>query len=69
MENLNEIMSKRLKSERGASLMTQTEIANALGIDRKTLLKYEKNPVNVPIVKLARLCELYGCTVQALMKD
>lgn len=67
MENLNEIMRMNLRKNRAGSLMTTSEIASALNIDRKTLAKYEKNPVNVPIVKLAKLCELYGCTVRSLM--
>ena len=67
MENLNEIMRVNLKKERAGSLMTTSEIAKVLGIDRKTLAKYEKTPINVPIVKLAKLCEVYGCTVKSLM--
>lgn len=68
MEELNEIMRVNLRKNRAGSLMTTSEIAETLGIDRKTLAKYEKNPVNVPIVKLAKLCEIYGCTVKSLME-
>lgn len=68
MENLNEIMRTNLRKNRANSLMTMTAIAKTLGIDRKTLMKYEKNPVNCPIVKLKKLCDVYGCTVKSLME-
>lgn len=69
MKNYNEIMSKKLKSYRGAALLTQAEAAKILKIHRITLARYENAPADASINTLAEMCNLYGCNVRDLLTN
>lgn len=68
MDDLNKIISMNLQRYRGWALISQEEAAKALNVSRTTLARWELNPGNMSILKLAEICQLYGCTVSDLLK-
>ena len=48
---------------------TQEQLAELLGVSRQSISKYESGIVYPETEKLIRLSELFGCTVDYLLKD
>ena len=56
-------------SERRKAGMTQVEVSRAMGVDQSAVSFWETG-VHIPRgEKLVRLAELYGCTVDDLLKE
>ncbi|MDD4154224.1 MAG: helix-turn-helix transcriptional regulator [Bacilli bacterium] len=48
--------------------ITATKIANILGIDRKTLYKYESNPQSMPSGIAIKMAKLYGVSIFEILE-
>lgn len=58
----------RIKLQREIMSISQTDLANKVGISKQTLYKYEKNIVtNIPSDKIERIAETLSTTPQQLM--
>lgn len=49
--------------------MTQNEIADILGVSPATISKYESDMLETDIESLKKLAELFGISVDELLKD
>lgn len=49
--------------------LTQEQLAQLLGVSRQSISKYESNLAYPETEKLIRLSELFGCTVDELLRD
>lgn len=65
---LREQMGRRLLAVRRALNRTQKEIADALEIDPRTLLKYEQGSRYPDEATAVRFCDLTGCTTDFLYR-
>lgn len=54
---------------RQAKSMTQQEMAEALSVSRQTVSKWEMDQVYPEIPKLKKLCELFHCSMDALLNE
>jgi transcriptional regulator with XRE-family HTH domain len=59
-------MAKRLRELRAASGLTQAEVAERIGVNRRTVWVWERGE-NVPTLHLPALAELYGTTSRFLL--
>lgn len=50
-----------LRAKRIANGMSQDDVAEALGVSKKTISNYECHPETLDIAKLNKLGRLYGC--------
>lgn len=48
---------------------TQTQVAEAIGVDRSAVAKWETGASMPRLTNLFKLSKLYGCTVDELLKD
>ena len=46
--------------------LTQDEASDALGIDKSTLVRWEKDSTNIPAEKIRRIIDLYGVSFEHL---
>lgn len=53
-------------SERARKGMSQTVLAESLGISPRTLSNWEKDSSDVPSSKACEMAELFGCTIDYL---
>lgn len=60
---------ERLKSLRISKGISQKDVANFLGIDRTTYLKYENGSSNPNIARLAQLAIFFGTTPDYLLGE
>lgn len=60
---------ERLKSLRISKGISQRDVANYLGIDRTTYLKYENGSSNPNISRLAKLANFFGTTPDYLLGE
>ena len=58
---------KNLASERVRIGMTQTELANELGVSQQSILDYENGKRKMPSDFLASAASLFGCSVDYLL--
>lgn len=49
--------------------MTQEKLAERMGVSRQTVSKWESGESVPEVSKLIELCELFSCTVDALLRD
>lgn len=49
--------------------MTQTEVANALNVDRSSITHWERGDCLPRAVQLPKIAKLFGCTVDDLLKQ
>ena len=61
-----DITARRLRELRKAKHMSQTEVANHLGITRTAYNKYESGVIK-PVRKLSELAELYGVSTDYIL--
>lgn len=60
---------KALRARRLAAGLTQSEVAEALGIGQTAVSQWERYGVNPNADKLPRLAKLYGCKIDDLFDD
>ena len=56
-------MKVSLKAMRVNAGLNQKEVSEALGIANNTLIKWESNTTYPSAIQLARMCKLYGCSL------
>lgn len=61
------MLSKKLIMLRGRSGLSQEQLAEKLGISRQAYAKWERGDTVPDVEKCARLAELYGVTLDALV--
>lgn len=61
------MLSKNLVMLRGRSGLSQEQLAEKLGISRQAYAKWERGDTVPDVEKCARLAELYGVTLDALV--
>jgi transcriptional regulator with XRE-family HTH domain len=67
---MGEIYVSRIAVLREAKGLTQRQVAESLGIDVSTVRNWEKSRDGVQMfVRVARLCELFGCQPSELYKN
>ena len=49
--------------------MTQEKLAEKMGVSRQTVSKWETDEATPDIDKLLELSKLFGCTIDALLKE
>lgn len=59
-------MYPNIEAERARKGLTKEELANVLGVDRKTLRKWV-NVGNIPMDKLNQMANFFGCTTDYLL--
>ncbi len=59
-------MYPNIEAERARKGMTKEELANALGVDRKTLRKWV-NGGRIPAAKLSEMADLFKCSTDYLL--
>lgn len=60
---LIEAIRRNIKSLRIKAGYTQETAAEELEVSRETMFRWEKEPQQMPIIKLAKLAKLYDCSV------
>ena len=60
---------KVLRARRLAAGLTQSEVAEALGIGQTAVSQWEQYGVNPNADKLPQLAKLYGCKIDDLFDD
>jgi transcriptional regulator with XRE-family HTH domain len=61
-------LCRRIRGLREHARLTQVQVAEALGVSQAAYSRLEKGEVEVPLSKLFVLCEIYGLTLQDLIK-
>lgn len=54
-------MKISLKGLRANKDLSQTKVAEILGVDKATVISWEKNRTAPNAIMLMKLCEIYGC--------
>lgn len=49
-----------IKSARVNAGLTQDQAAEALGVDKSTLVRWEKDSTNIPVCYIVKMVDLYG---------
>ena len=57
----------RIKDLRKNRKLNQTELAKMLNLDQKTVSRYEKEEIKLPLVVIEKLCEIFDCTSDYLL--
>ncbi len=65
-ESIRAIMHQRIRSHRKMNHMTQSDIAQRLGISRRTYANYERGVHAMPAEVLARIADLFGTSLDYL---
>ena len=64
MNNISiETLRRNIKSYRVKAGYTQEAAADELEVTRETMFRWEKEPQKMAFIKLARMAELYNCSV------
>lgn len=66
-EHIRAALAAVLRAERAAKQMTQAEVAAALGVDERTVIRQEKAQRDVSVPVLDKYAALYGVTASSLM--
>lgn len=54
---------------RRANGMTQEQLASRMGVSRQTVSKWESGEATPELGKLVELCEIFGCTLDSLLRE
>lgn len=65
--NLDEIISKNIKTEIENSGKTKTEIAKALGVSKPTVSQYVSGRIQPSLSTLSRLCTFLDCSADDIL--
>lgn len=68
-ENLKDLIGKNIAAHRKRSGLTQVELADKLNYSDKAISKWERGDSIPDVLTLAQLAELFGITVDDLLKD
>lgn len=60
---------ERLARKRKENNLTQEQLAEVLGVSRQSISKWESDLTYPETEKLIRLCQLFGCTLDYLVRD
>ena len=60
----NEQIANNLKGYRVKAGLTQENVADLLGVDKRTIINYESNAGNVKLDTYVKLANIYGCYLQ-----
>ncbi len=66
---MDSIIGKNLKLLREANCFTQQQVADFLGVKRSAYSNYESGDREMPIDKLERVANLYGCELSDLISE
>lgn len=61
-------LGERIYQERTARRLSQTELAEALEVSRQSVSKWETNASVPDLDKLVRMCELFGVSMDSLVR-
>lgn len=64
-----ETIRRNIKSLRVKAGYTQETAAEELEVSRETMFRWEKEPQQMPITKLAKLADLYECSIYDFFAD
>jgi transcriptional regulator with XRE-family HTH domain len=67
-ERLQEATGRQVKAERAALGMTQAELAEKIGKDKQTVMRYEGAKRDIPIDDLALMSRAFGISVIELLR-
>lgn len=59
-ERLQEATGRQIKAERAALGLTQAELAEKIGKDKQTVMRYENGKRDIPIDDLALMASAFG---------
>lgn len=62
-------IGQKLKTARAAAGLTQEAVAEALGVSRQTVSNWENSRTYPDIISVIRLSDLYGVSLDALLKE
>lgn len=62
-------LCRRIRALRDYHKLTQFEVAEKLGISQAAYSRLEKGEVEVSVMKLIALCEIYDVRLQELVRD
>ena len=68
-ENLKDLIGKNIAAHRKRSGLTQVELADKLNYSDKAVSKWERGDSVPDVLTLAQLAQLFGVTVDDLLKD
>ena len=57
----------RIRSERAMLMLSQEKLGEKVGLDTRTIRRWEKGTVDISCNGLCRLADLFGCTVDYLL--
>lgn len=60
-------MMLRIKAERVVVGMTQTDLAKKMNVQMPTVQRWEDGSINMPVSRLCKLADLFGCTTDWLL--
>jgi transcriptional regulator with XRE-family HTH domain len=63
------MLCRRIRALRDYHKLTQLEVAERLGISQAAYSRLEKGEIEVSVMKLMALCEIYDVRLQELVKD
>lgn len=62
-------LSRNLQHLRKQRRMTQEQLADTMNVSRQTISKWESGEITPELQKLIELCELFACTLDALIRE
>jgi transcriptional regulator with XRE-family HTH domain len=62
-------LCRRIRALREYRGFTQLRVAGELGISQAAYSRFEKGEVEISVMKLIALCEIYDITFQSLLRD
>jgi DNA-binding XRE family transcriptional regulator len=62
-------LCRRIRALREYHKLTQFEVAERLGVSQAAYSRLEKGEIEVSVMKLMALCEIYDVRLQELVKD
>lgn len=67
---MNLVVHERIKSNRQRIGMTQTQLGEALGVQKSAIQKYESGSVtNIKLTTLVKMAEVFDISVSSLLGD
>lgn len=62
-------LSKNIQHLRKQRRLTQEQLADTMAVSRQTISKWEAGEITPELPKLIELCELFACTLDALIRE
>ena len=57
---------KRIRAERAMLCLTQTELGKKLGVDQRTIRRWEMGETDIPSSTILKLAKMFGCSTDWL---